>query len=85
MHSKSIQAIKHLHKARELAKSLDNPFKGLTKEEIINPEACTTPPQLGGVGALLGMEPFKQKKAHQKSRREKQGTTGMPVGFHKVG
>ena len=36
MNSKSMQAIKHLHKARELAKSLDNPFKGLTKEEIIN-------------------------------------------------
>ena len=35
MNSKSMQAIKHLHKARELAKSLDNPFKGLTKEEIV--------------------------------------------------
>ena len=36
MNSKSMQAIQHLHKARELAKSLDNPFKGLTKEAIIN-------------------------------------------------
>ena len=36
MSSKSIEAIKHLHKARELAKSFDNPFKGSTKEEIIN-------------------------------------------------
>ena len=36
MNSKSMQAIKHLHKARELAKDFDNPFKGLTKEEIIN-------------------------------------------------
>ena len=34
---------------------------------------------------MLGMEPFKQKKAHQKYRREKQGTTGMPVGFHRKG
>lgn len=31
-----MQAIKHLHKARELAKSFGNPFKGLTKEEIIH-------------------------------------------------
>ncbi|MBF0531507.1 MAG: hypothetical protein HQL23_00240 [Candidatus Omnitrophica bacterium] len=36
MNSKTTQALKHLHKARELAKNLDNPFKGLTKEGIIN-------------------------------------------------
>lgn len=36
MNLKSTQAVKHLYKARELAKSLDNPFKGLTKEEIIH-------------------------------------------------
>ena len=36
MNSKSSAAVKHLHKARELAKGLDNPFKGLTKEAIIN-------------------------------------------------
>ena len=36
MNSKSMQAIKHFRKARELAKSLDNSFKDLTKEEIIN-------------------------------------------------
>lgn len=35
MKSKSTQAIKHLHKARELAKNFDNPLKGLTKEAII--------------------------------------------------
>ena len=35
MNSKSAQAIKHLHKARQLAKSFDNPFKGLSKEDII--------------------------------------------------
>ena len=36
MNSKSRQALKHLHKARKLAKTLDNPFKGLTKEKIVN-------------------------------------------------
>jgi len=36
MSTKPTQALKHLYKARELAKNLTNPFKGLTKEEIIN-------------------------------------------------
>lgn len=33
MNSKSMQAIKHLHKARELAKNFDNPSKDLTEEK----------------------------------------------------
>ncbi len=36
MRPKTTQSLKDLDKARQLAKHLDNPFKGLTKEAIIN-------------------------------------------------
>ena len=35
MTSKGAKALKHLYKARELAKTLPNPFKNMTKEQII--------------------------------------------------
>ncbi len=35
MTTKAARALKHLHKARELAKTLPNPFKNMTEEQII--------------------------------------------------
>ena len=35
MTNKAAKALKHLYKARELAKVLPNPFKGMTEEQII--------------------------------------------------
>ncbi|MBF0510916.1 MAG: hypothetical protein HQL13_01165 [Candidatus Omnitrophica bacterium] len=35
MTTKADRALKHLYKARELAKKLPNPFKDMTEEQII--------------------------------------------------
>ena len=35
MTTKAAKALKHLYKARELAKTLPNPFKNMTEEQII--------------------------------------------------
>ena len=35
MTTKAAKALKHLYKARELAKALPNPLKNMTKEQII--------------------------------------------------
>ena len=36
MNTKASKALKHLYKARELAKTLPNPFKKMTEEQIIS-------------------------------------------------
>lgn len=35
MTTKAARALKHLYKARELGKTLPNPFKNMTEEQII--------------------------------------------------
>jgi hypothetical protein len=35
MTNKAAKALKHLYKARELAKTLPNPFKNMTEEQVI--------------------------------------------------
>ncbi len=35
MTTKAAKALKHLYKARELAKTLPNPFKNMTEKQII--------------------------------------------------
>ena len=35
MTNKAVKALKHLYKARELAKTLPNPFKNMTEKQII--------------------------------------------------